>query len=456
MSARVTTVAVAATAGLPLISISAPNVALPALAAGLGASFALLQWVIAAYALALGALQLVAGTLADRFGRRRATVLGLALFGAGGLGAALAPGAGALVAARVVSGIGGAFVLTGALGLVAAQFGAGDRLKVLALRSAIIATAFAIGPLAGGVLTDLLGWRAVFAFDAALALPLLLVLAAGADDGVGAGRAARIDWPGTVALTVALAGLLYALIRTDAAGAVVAAAAGAVVAVRQRAGHPLVPPELLRDRGLATSVLSLLVLYVSVFGGFVYVTLYLREVCGLTPAATGALLTVFAATSLAAVLAVTRSPRRDRLELWIPVALAVAAAGLLSFAAVAGTGSQWPLLPGLALTGLAAGVINPLLTANQMGAFDPSDGGIAAGLNGASRQLGTALGTALLGVLVGGAVEARGGTLGDLDHEAVAAGLASGLRLSALAGALLLLAAVPVAARGLATPSPRA
>jgi predicted MFS family arabinose efflux permease len=278
---------------------------------------------------------------------------------------------------------------------------------------------------------------------------------------------------------------VFTIIRGNAAGwtsapilasAAVALAGAAVVAIRQRAGHRLVPPEVLRSRALAASVLSLLALYVSAFGGFVYITLYLRTVCGLSPAATGGLLVVFAAASLATVLAVTRSARRDRLELLIPLALGVAAAGLLWIAAAAGSGSPWPLTPGLALLGIAAGVVNPLLTANQIGAFKPADGGIAAGLNGASRQFGTALGTALLGALVQAAIERRVTAAAPLDAasvqriaagdlgsglagagaraqaavgDAYRAGVTSGLRLALVAGAALLVLVIPLAARWL-------
>jgi len=434
--------------------------------------------------LALASLQLVAGPLADRFGRRRATVGGLALLALGGIGAAAAPSIGVLIAARAVQGVGGAFVLTGALGLVAVQFPDGDRLKVLALRSAIIATAFAIGPLAGGVLTDLLGWRSVFAFDAALAVPLLLVLARGQEE-LGPGRAARLDPPGLVALAVTMLAVVFVVIRGNAQGwtsgpivvALAVTVVGAVtVAVRQRAGHHLVPVELLRDRSLAASVLALMALYVTVFGGFIYVTIFLRTVGGLGPAATGGLLVSFAVASLAAVLVVTRSPHRDRLDRLVPGSLLLAALGLVAVALAAPSREPVTLIPGLVLVGLASGIVNPILTASQIAAFKPSDGGIAAGLNGASRQFGTALGTAVLGAVVLQAIGRRLVAVGDLApavrdriaagdldaglaavaaplrpiaEEAYRAGLVHGLQVATLGGAAVLLGAAALTARWL-------
>jgi MFS family permease len=485
--ARLTTWAITATAGLPLMSVAAPNVALPAIAGDLGARFDELQWIVAAYTLALASLQLAAGPLADRFGRRRATLAGLALFAAGGLAAAAAPTAPALIGARAVQGAGGALVLTGALALVAVRFGPGDRVRVLALRSAIIATAFALGPLAGGILLELIGWRAIFAFDALLALPLLAVLArAGARDAreLGAGRAARIDAAGLVLLSATLVAAVFTVIRGDAlgwtsapilAGAALTAGGAAGVAWRQRRGHELVPGELLRNRILAASVLTLLTFYFAVFGAMVFLTLYLRGVCGLTPIATGLLLTAFAAAALAMVLVVTRTTR-------LPVGRLVTGALLLGAAGLAWVGLAAPardaalLIPGLLALGAAAGIVNPLLTAGQLAAFRPADGGVAAGLNGTSRQFGTALGTAALGALVQLAVEHRldpllgdaattqrivagdlgGGLAGlaprlrPLAEEAYRAGLVSGLRASTLAGAALLLVLAPLTARWLA------
>jgi MFS family permease len=395
--------------GLPLTAVGAPNVALPSIAADLGAGFGGQQWVVAMYALLLAALQFASGPIADRLGRRRTTLLGLLLFAVGSLGAATAPSVGVLVVARGVQGAGGALTITGALALMAASTSGTDRLRAVAVRSAVIAVSFAIGPLFGGLLVDGPGWRWIFYADALVALPLVAVLWRGATEPVAA-LAARADWLGLVVLTGGLLAGVAATIRGNDDGwgspAILALFAVAVVAIAafvardRRAPAPLLPARLVRDPAFQVTTLGLAGLYFALFGGMVYLTRYLQVVKGESATDTGLLLVPFAASSLIAVLLVTRRKEGRGDRAFVVPAFLAGALGLWTLRSLSPDTSLWALMPGLVLVGIASGVINPLSTAGHLATFSPRDGGIAAGINSSARQLGTALGTAILGAVV--------------------------------------------------------
>src|SRR3954463_14281544 len=158
---------------LLLLNVAAPQVALEAIQKSLGATFSDLQWVLSGYALALAVFLLTAGSLADRFGRRRLFLAGLGLFSlASGLCAA-APGAGTLIAARLVQGLGAAVVFPSSLAILAEEFQGAERRRAIGVWGAVIGLAFAAGPLIGGLLIDGLGWRALFAASLVLGVPTL-------------------------------------------------------------------------------------------------------------------------------------------------------------------------------------------------------------------------------------------------------------------------------------------
>jgi MFS family permease len=431
--------------GLPLTAVGAPNVALPSIAADLGAGFGGQQWVVATYALFLAALQFASGPIADRLGRRRTTVLGLSVFALGSLGSALAPSTAVLVIARAVQGAGGALTITGALALMAASTSGEDRLKAVALRSAVIAVSFAVGPLLGGLLVDGPGWRWIFGADVLVALPLLMALRprGGAAEPVAA-LAADADWPGLIVLTAGLLAGVGAIIRGGdagwgsapivALGAVAVAAIAVFVARDRRAAAPLLPARLLRDPGFQVTTLGLAGLYFALFGGMVHLTRYLQVVKGLSATGTGLLLVPFAVSSLAAVLATTRL-RADRHEKrFVVPAFTCGAVGLWTLHGLSPSTSLWALVPCLVLVGVASGVVNPLSTAGHLATFSPRDGGIAAGINSSARQLGTALGTAVLGAVV------------EHGDRSTRASLAAGVSDAMVVGAAVLLALAVLAA----------
>src|SRR3954454_6723238 len=241
-----------------LLDITVVNTALPAIQEDLGGSFSDLQWVIDAYALSLAALVLTAGSLADRLGRRRVFVAGLAIFSVASLLCALAPDPTFLNLARGLQGIGGAIMFAVSLALVAQEFPSGpERGMAMGIYGATIGIAVAVGPLVGGLLTDGLGWQSVFLLNVPIGLAAIAVtywkVAESRDP-----NATRIDWGGLATFSTALFLLVLALVRGNDEGwgstlivslfAIAAVLMAAFVAIERRGGEARLPARLFRPR----------------------------------------------------------------------------------------------------------------------------------------------------------------------------------------------------------------
>src|SRR6202789_2568380 len=246
-----------------LLDITVVNTALPKIQQDLGGSFSDLQWVIDAYALSLAALVLTAGSLADRLGRRRVFVAGLAIFSLASLLCALAPDPTFLNLARGLQGVGGAIMFAVSLALVAQEFPGGpERGMAMGIYGASIGVAVAVGPLIGGVLTDGLGWQSVFLVNVPVGIATIAVtywkLHESRDP-----NASRIDWGGVVTFSTALLLLVFALVRGNDKGwgsteivsllAIAAVLMAAFVTIERRVAEPMLPLGLFR-RGAFTGV----------------------------------------------------------------------------------------------------------------------------------------------------------------------------------------------------------
>src|SRR6478735_364264 len=239
-----------------LLDITVVNTALPAIQKDLGGSFTDLQWVIDAYALSLAALVLTAGSLADRFGRRRLFSIGLGIFSAASLLCALAPDPTFLNLARALQGIGGAVMFAVSLALVAQEFPAGrERGTAMGLYGATIGVAVAIGPLVGGALTDALGWQSIFYLNVPVGIAAIVVTQLKLRESRDP-NATRVDWAGVASFSAALFLLVLALVRGNDEGwgstlivslfAGSAALLAAFVAIEQRVSEPMLPLRLFR------------------------------------------------------------------------------------------------------------------------------------------------------------------------------------------------------------------
>jgi EmrB/QacA subfamily drug resistance transporter len=393
-----------------MLDIAVVNTALPHIASDLQSGLAGVQWVVDAYTLALAAAVLSAGSLADRFGRRRLFVWGMTLFTVASLACALARSIAVLDGARAVQGVAAAMLFATSLAILADAFpGNAERAQAFALYGATIGAAFAIGPLVGGALTSAFGWQAVFYVN----LPLGVLALAGSFAWLRESNdpaARRLDWPGQATLTAGLFLLVLALLRGNQDGwkssRVLAALTGgavlllAFVLVEQRSREPMLPLGLFRHRAFTGAQVAAFTISASFFALFLYTTLYLQEVLHLSPIQTG--LVYLPGTIVMFVVSAASAQLADRTS---PGALIggglFLVAGGLALMTLAGAHSSWvALLPGLIVVFIGTGLVNPALGAVALGSADTAQGGLAAGVNDAFRQGGIAVGVAAFGILV--------------------------------------------------------
>src|SRR5262245_58584854 len=393
-----------------MLDIAVVNTALPHIAADLHSGLAGVHWVVDAYTLALATAVLSAGSLADRFGRRRIFVWGMGLFTVSSLACALARSIAVLDGARAIQGIAAAMLFATSLAILADAFpGQAERAQAFALYGATIGASFAVGPLVGGALTSAFSWRAVFYIN--LPLGVLALVASFAwlrESNDPAPR--RLDWPGQATLTAGLFLLVLALLRGNEEGwtstRILAELIGgallllAFVFVERRAREPMLPLGLFRHRAFTGAQVAAFSISASFFALFLYTTLYLQAVLHLSPFDTGLVylpgtIVMFLVSAASAQLADRTSPGA-----LITAGLILVAAGL-ALMTLAGVHSTWlALLPGLLVVCVGTGLVNPALGAVALGSVDSAQSALAAGITHAFRQGGTAVGVAAFGVLV--------------------------------------------------------
>lgn len=392
-----------------LLDITVVNTALPSIAKDLNASFNDLQWVIDAYTLALAAIVLTAGSLADRLGRRAVFATGLVVFSLSSLAAGLAANATFLNVSRAFQGIGGAAMFAVSLALVAQEFPAGrERGTAMGIYGATIGASVAVGPLVGGALTDGLGWRWVFFINVPVGIAALVVTFLKVRESRDP-KARRIDWLGLATLSGGLFLLVLALVRgnddgwtsTLILGELLGAAAllGSFIAVEQTVAEPMLPLSLFRRRAFTGVQLAAVGVSVSMFSLFLYLTLYLQDYLHDSPLQAGLrylpiTLGAFVAAPIAGALL-----GRVHARILMAIGLAGTGVGLLLMSGL-DQGSGWiALLPGFIVAGLGIGILNPVIADVALSVVSKERSGMAAGVNDTFRQVGVALGTAVWGAL---------------------------------------------------------
>jgi EmrB/QacA subfamily drug resistance transporter len=389
------------------LDATAVNVALPAIGRDLGAGVAGLQWTVDAYTLVVAALLLLTGSLADRVGRRRTLVAGLGLFSAASLACSLAPTAGLLVAFRAVQAVGGAMLNPVAMAIIANTFTEPrERARAIGIRGAMFGVSMALGPLLGGLLTGLAGWRAIFLIN----VPVGLVAVALTRSFVPESRAEhprRLDPLGQALMTVLLGTVTYGLIEAPRTGwsspaglSVLAAAPLALIVFvvhERRRAEPLIDPRLFRSIPFSGAIATTVAAYAA-FGGFLFLTtLYLQGERGLTPLAAGAVLAPMAVTTVIA------SPLSGRLlgRSGPRVPLAVAGAGILAGCLLlTGVGARTPvaiLVLATVVFGIGFGFVNAPVTEAAVSGMPRAQAGVASAIATTSRMLGQSLGVAVAG-----------------------------------------------------------
>jgi EmrB/QacA subfamily drug resistance transporter len=433
-------------------------VALPEIGQELGYSAQTLQSVISAYAVASAGFLLLGGRAADLIGARRVFVCGLALYAGASLAGGFAPTPEVLLAARAVQGIGGALVFPATLALVNTTFAEGrERNRALAVWGGAGAAGLVVGVLLGGVLTEALGWEAVFFVN----VPLAVGAAALAFALIPADRELELkrsfDLPGALSATIGVTLFVFALVRGPtlgwgSAGVLAAAAAGLLLLagfalIERRGRDPLVPPRLLANRNLATAS-TIAFLFWATFGSVLYfLTLYLQDVHGYDALETGVAFLLPTAVVVTGSALAGQLATRCGLRATLIGALAVGALGALALGlAMSPTGSYATLVPGLALVSVGDGVVfTTIFIAAGTGVADDEQG-VASGIASTSTSIGAAVGLALL-VLVANA--GTDGLTGESHRIATADGLSTAVLV--VAGAIAATAIVALNLR----PEPR-
>ncbi|MEA2441206.1 MAG: hypothetical protein QOH76_2630 [Thermoleophilaceae bacterium] len=393
-----------------MLDIAVVNTALPHIADDLNAGLGGIQWVVDAYTLALASVVLTAGSVADRIGRKLVFTVGLVLFTAASIACAMAGTIEVLDVARGIQGIGGALLFATSLSLLAEAFpGPEERVKALAAYGASIGAAFAFGPLVGGALTSAFGWQAVFFVNVPLGIAGLVATTRWVRESRDA-NARGLDWWGQTTLSAALFLLVLGLLRGNEDGwastPILAELIGsgvllaAFVAIQRRVKSPMLPLGLFRRPDFTGAQVAAFAISGSFFALFLYTTLYLQNILGLSAIEAGLVylpgtMVMFVVSGLSAQVASKVAP-----GVMIAGGLALVAAGLAMFLNV-GVDSSWTaLMPGLLVASVGTGVFNPAVSAVALGSAPQHMSGLAAGVNDTFRQAGIAVGVAAFGAMV--------------------------------------------------------
>jgi EmrB/QacA subfamily drug resistance transporter len=430
------------------------NVALPSLARDLHASASQLQWVVDAYMLVFAGLLLTAGSLGDRFGRRRALSAGLLVFGTGSVLAALSGDTTQLIASRALMGVGGALIMPSTLSILTAVFPAEERAKAIGAWAAVAGLGIALGPIAGGWLVEHADWHWVFLVNVPIAITALtlgrLLVPESRDP-----HPTRIDIPGAALSTLGLTALLWGVIEapdrgwTDGPILGAFAAAAAILALfatwELRTTTPMLDVRLFGDRRFSAASGAIALAFFGLFGVLFFTSQYLQSVHGFDPLQAGVW-----SLPVAGGLAVG-GPLGARLgaalgaKLTVSGGLGILAGGLALYSTV-DPGSGFALIGSAEVVlGLGIGLAMTPATDSIMGTLPPEQASVGSAMNDTVRQVGGALGVAVLGSVLAshyrdgmdGAAHGLHGPAGDAAQSSIAGASTVADRIGGAAGQAL-------------------
>jgi EmrB/QacA subfamily drug resistance transporter len=445
-----------AVAFLDFVDASIVNVALPSIRADLGFSVQNLQWVLSGYLLTYGGLMLLGGRAADLFGRRRVLVAGTVLFAVSSLAAGIAPDDVVLIVARLIQGAGAALMIPAGLSILTTTFSQpADRRKALGAWGAIAGLGSSVGVFLGGVLTDLVDWRVVFFVNLPATLLILVAIyrLIPADQPTRSERRGGLDVLGALLVTAGMLLLIYSMVEAPDVGwgdtqtivgfAVAALILALFTAHELRHPNPVFPLSILRVRGLAAADLTQTVAMAGFYAMFLFITLYMQNVLGLSQIEAGAayLPTTFT-VAIGAAIATTLMAKTGTRPLIVAGAL-LGAGGIFWLSKIPVDGSYWTdLLVPLEIMALGLGFIFVAVTTAAQAGVPEDKAGLAAALINSSTWLGGAFGVAILSAI---ATSTTSGLLAQGATQAEA--LTSGFQDALLWAALFLAAAAMIALR---------
>ena len=386
------------------------NLALPAIRRDLGSSLSGLQWVIDAYTVVLAGLLMLGGSTGDRIGRRRTFQTGLVLFGTGSLLCSLAPTTGWLIAFRAVQAVGGSMLNPVAMSIITNVFtDRAERAKAIGVWGSVIGLSMALGPLLGGVLVDSVGWRSVFWMNVPVVVAVVVLTARFVPES-RAPRPRRFDAPGQLLMIVLLVGLTFGIIEGPALGwgsplivgsfGAAGAALVALLVVESRRPEPLLDPRFFASVPFSAATLIAVAAFAA-FAGFLFLNaLYLQDVRGYSPLHAGLLTLPMAVMTALLPVVSGRMVARSGARLPLVIGgIAIAVAGCLLLTLDVDT-SLLLVAVAYVVFGIGFGMINAPITNTAVSGMPVAQAGVAAGVASTSRQVGSALGVAVLGSLV--------------------------------------------------------
>jgi EmrB/QacA subfamily drug resistance transporter len=442
------------------LDLTVLNVALPSLASDLGADVSGLQWVIDAYVLVLAALLVLAGSTADRIGRRRVFQAGLVVFTASSLLCSVAPSLPWLIAFRVLQGVGASMLNPVAMSIITNTFPERrERARAIGVWGGVVGVSMALGPVAGGLLVGGISWRAIFWINIPVGIAALLLTRRFVPESKAA-RARALDPVGQLLMVAALAGVTAAIIEGPRLGwtrwptlllaGTGASALACLVRYELRRRDPLL--EIRFFRSIPFSGASLIA--ISAFGaisGFLFLnTLYLQEVRGMSALGAGlytlpmAAVTVIAAP-LSGRLVGSRGPRPSL----VIAGVLMTTGGLMLTRTGVSTPAAW-LFVAYVLFGIGFGVVNAPITTTAVSGMPVSQAGVAAAIASTSRSVGQLLGVAVIGTVIGAAGTA-GGVATGLAGQVLAGSATGWWIVTGCGAAVLLLGLATTGSRGRAS-----
>ncbi|MFJ5729860.1 MFS transporter [Streptomyces paradoxus] len=419
--------------------------ALPSIREDLGGGLHDLEWTVSAYTLTFAVLLMFGAALGDRFGRRRLFIAGLAVFTGASAAAAMAPGIDSLIAARAVQGAGAAVMMPLTLTLLTAAVPVAKRGMAYGIWGAVNGLAVASGPLVGGTLTEHISWQWIFWLNVPLGLALLPLARLRLAESHGTG--APLDVPGTLLASGGLFGIVYGLVRGPADGWTSALvltglfAGGALlvgfILYSTRAKNPMLPMRLFRSRAFSGINAASLLMFLGMFGSIFLLSQYMQGVLGYSPTEAG--LRMLPWTGMPMLVAPIAGILADRIggRPVVAAGLFLQALGLGYMAVVATADASYvSQLPALIVSGVGMALFFAPASHLVMSSVRPSEQGIASGANNALREVGGALGIAVMGSIFA----AQGGyETGQTFVDGMRPALVTGSAVVALAGVAALL-----------------
>jgi EmrB/QacA subfamily drug resistance transporter len=395
------------------------NVALPSIQRDLGIGLSELEWTVNAYALTFAVLMLSGGKLADFFGRKRIFLLGLAVFTLSSLVCGLATSGEALIGARTAQGVGAALMLPATLSIISATFPPRQRGMAIGIWAGVSAMALAIGPLIGGLITEHIDWSWIFFVNVPIGVVGLIVGWFVIGESRDTSHGQRLDIPGLLASGVGLFALTFALIEANSYGwtdpviiglfvlSAVALAGFVLLELHQRS--PMLDLSLFRSSTFAGANVVALLVTLAMFGVFFFMSIYMQNILGYSATKTGA--AFLPMTILIILIAPIAGKSSDRIgsRSLMTVGMLCLAASLAIFSRLGLDSTFWDILPGLIVGGFGMGLVMTPMTAAALGSVPVAKSGVGSGVLNTFRQVGGALGIAVMGAIVASYVDLGSG-----------------------------------------------